>query len=124
MATSMHFGPDELTCRCCGRGLDLINPRLLDLLEQLRWNIGGLPLVLSCAYRCPAHNAEVGGVMGSQHVLGNAADVLLPDGLSMGEFRWYAAQLPFDGIGCYPAAEFLHLDVRAGGIGQHIYWEG
>lgn len=122
--TSEHFSNEEISCRCCGQGADLVSDRLLELLEQLRYNTGGLPLNVSCVYRCPKHNSEVGGVPNSQHVLGTAADVLCPDHLSMEEFKWYCENLPFDGIGVYWNSEFIHVDVREGGIGAGYYWEG
>lgn len=128
MPTSQHFSADELRCHgegCCDGGVQHISPRLLDLLEQLRYNTGGLPLEISCAYRCPIHNAEVGGAKYSQHQYGTAADVLRPDHLSYGEFKWYVDQLPFDGIGIYEDQDFIHVDVRNGGIGgpgDHIYF--
>ena len=123
--SSKYFSDVELQCHgdgCCDGGAYNVSPRLLELLDQLRENIGG-PLNLSCAYRCPVHNAEVGGVPNSQHVLGNAADILCPDWLSMGEFKWYVEQLPFDGVGVYDSG-FIHVDVRDGGIFGGYYWEG
>lgn len=123
MPTSEHFSESELTCHHCGEGIEQINPRLLELLEQLRENVGG-PLQLSCAYRCPYWNEQVGGVENSQHVLGNAADVLVPDWLTIDEFLWYTQQLPFDGRGVYRDSQFIHLDVRDGGVEAGYYWEG
>ena len=123
MPTSEHFSESELTCHHCGEGIEQINPRLLELLEQLRENVGG-PLQLSCAYRCPYWNEQVGGVPNSQHVLGNAADVLVPDWLTIDEFLWYTQQLPFDGRGVYRDSQFIHLDVRDGGVDAGYYWEG
>lgn len=120
MPTSEHFSESELSCHCCGRGVEKISPRLLELLEQLRANIGG-PLEISCAYRCPKHNAEVGGVPNSQHVLGTAADVQTPNYEhchTPKQLLWYCEQLPFDGIGLYDWG--CHVDVREGGIGVGI----
>lgn len=121
---SEHFSDEELACHCCGEGADLVSDRLLNLLEQLRENIGG-PIEISCAYRCPEHNAEVGGVPNSQHVLGTAADVQTPDYEwchTPEQLKWYCEQLPFDGIGLYDWG--CHVDVREGGIGAGIFWEG
>lgn len=112
---SEHFAVSEFVCHCCGKGSDKISPRLIELLEQLRANIGGLPLHINSGYRCPKHNAEVGGVDNSQHVLGTAADVACPDGLSIEQFKWYVQQLPFDWAGVYPDSDFIHVDVRNGG---------
>ena len=131
MATSEHFSADELSCNHCGRGADIVSARLLELVEQLRYNCGGYPLQCNCAYRCPKHNAEVGGVPNSQHVLGTAMDIQCPSQLTIGQFKWYCEQLPFDGIGYYPWTDengggFIHVDVRWGGVSDscnRAYWE-
>lgn len=127
---SEHFSAEELMCHGkeqghCNCGVETaekVSPRLLELLEQLRYNIGGLPIEISCAYRCPVHNRhpEVGGVENSQHVLGTAADIQYPSYMSHGEFKWYVEQLPFDGIGEYDWG--LHVDTRYGGIGERVTW--
>ena len=120
---SEHFAENEFTCKHCGTGADKISPRLIELLEQLRYNIGGYPLHINSGYRCPTHNANIGGVPNSQHVQGTAADIACPKELSFGEFKWYVDQLPFDGIGIYEP-DFIHVDVRNGGKNSKIYWEG
>lgn len=127
---SEHFSKSEFWCHgqeqgtcSCNHSLN-INPRLINLLEQLRANIGGLPLYVNSGYRCPVHNAAVGGVSNSQHMLGNAADIARPTQLSFEDFRWYVEQLPFDGIGLYYAGDFIHCDVRHGGIGSNIVFYG
>lgn len=63
-----YFDRSEFVCKCCGEepGIDV---RLQNILDAMRERVGR-PLELSCAYRCPSHNAEVGGVPNSQHVLG------------------------------------------------------
>ena len=124
---SKYFSDYELMCHGaeqgdCNCGLETaanVSPRLLELLDQLRKNIGG-PLEVSCVYRCPEHNAQVGGVPNSQHVLGTAADTQWPDFLSHGEYEWYVRQLPFDGIGIYDWG--IHVDVRDGGINAGYEW--
>lgn len=127
---SEHFSKSEFWCHgieqgtChCNHSID-INPKLIELVEQLRYNIGGYPLHINSGYRCPEHNSAVGGVMDSQHILGNAADISRPDQLSFEEFKWYVTQLPFDGIGLYYAGDFIHCDVRHGGIGSQIIFYG
>ena len=133
MATSEHFSEAEVACHHCGQGAEIVSARLLELVEQLRLNIGGYALQCNCAYRCPEHNAEVGGVPNSQHVLGTAMDIQCPPQLTIGQFKWYAEQLPFDAIGYYPFSDengggFLHVDVRYGGIttdpDDKVTWEG
>lgn len=127
---SEHFSKSEFWCHgieqgtCnCNHSIN-INPRLIDLVEQLRSNIGGYPLYINSGYRCPEHNAAVGGVSNSQHMLGNAADIAVPCELSFEQFQWYVEQLPFDGIGLYYTGNFIHCDVRYGGVGEHIIFYG
>ena len=123
---SKYFSESEMRCHgdgCCDGGAYNVSPRLLELLDQLRENVGG-PITATCMYRCPQHNAEVGGVSNSQHVQGTAADLACPDFLTMGEFKWYCEQLPFDGMGIYNDSQFIHVDVRDGGVGNRYYWEG
>ena len=122
-AELMCHGADQGDCSCGEETAYRVNPRLLELLDQLRENVGG-PLELSCAYRCPAHNAAVGGVEYSQHVLGNAADIIVPDWLTIDQFLWYTQQLSFDGRGVYRNDGFIHCDSREGGIDAGYYWEG
>lgn len=112
MKLSEHFDSSEFACKCgCGgmnNGAD-INPRLVQVLERMR-QIIGKPLELSCAYRCPTHNAEVGGMSNSQHIYGTAADVQTPAGSSPSELYQAAEQAGADGIGLYPWG--VHVDVR------------
>lgn len=118
-----HFDSSEFTCHCCGQGT--VDPRLIELLEELRAKVGK-PIHVNCGYRCPKHNAEVGGVQNSQHVKGTAADITIP-AISFDKAAELVKSLPFDGTGFYPplsagGAWFIHLDVRDGGIGSHIEW--
>ena len=111
---SKYFSEAETSCHC-GCGGNVINPLLLKKLDELREMIGG-PLELSCAYRCPEHNAEVNGVPDSQHVKGTAADVQTPDFdhcKTPDQLAWYCEQIGFDGIGIYEWG--CHVDVRDNG---------
>ena len=109
---SKYFSDEELACKCCGQLPDGgMEQRLLAVLDAIREEIGA-PLTLSCAYRCPAHNAEVGGVPNSQHVQGCAADVLLPDGMTVDGLAELAERCGADGIGRYWSQGFVHVDTR------------
>lgn len=124
---SKHFDIEEFTCHCCGKGADKINDRLITLLEQLRDKVNA-PIHVNCGYRCPKHNAEVGGVPNSAHTLGVAADIYVPN-ISYERAKELVMQLPFDGVGLYPPLEkgglwFIHVDTRAGGIADRYFWEG
>lgn len=121
---SKYFTEDEMTCHCCGGLPDGgINPVLLDKLDALREAIG-MPIHVSCMYRCPDHNAAVGGEVDSQHVKGNAADIYT-DGLTVDQLADAAAAEGFDGIGRYYDRDFVHVDVRDDGASPNGYtWTG
>lgn len=46
----------------------------VEVLQPIR-DAWGQPIVVTSGYRCPKLNAAVGGVKGSQHLLGQAADI-------------------------------------------------
>lgn len=48
---------------------------MLNMAEEIRRENGGNPMIVSSAYRCAKHNAEVGGVANSHHLYGQAMDV-------------------------------------------------
>ena len=73
-----NFKVGEFQCKCCG---DLPeNARsnevaLVDnLLDPVR-DVFGHEIKVNSGYRCPRHNAKVGGVKNSQHLTGEAADI-------------------------------------------------
>jgi hypothetical protein len=51
--------------------LGVLAERLLDPVRD-RW---GAPIAVNSGYRCPELNRAVGGAAGSQHMLGEAADI-------------------------------------------------
>lgn len=85
MKLSEYFDSSEFACKCGCGGMNNgagVNHRLVQVVETMR-QLCGCPLELSCAYRCPDHNAEVGGVWNSQHVYGEAADVQTPPAIPL-----------------------------------------
>lgn len=51
-----------------------MQPIFLEQLDLAR-EISGVPYVINSGFRTPEHNAEVGGVPGSSHLTGWAADI-------------------------------------------------
>ena len=124
---SKNFDAEEFVCHCCGKGADKIDARLIELLEELRAKVNA-SIHINCGYRCPKHNAEVGGVPDSQHVKGTAADIYVPK-VAFDKVRQIIESMPFDGVGVYPPLEtgglwFIHTDTRSGGIADRYFWEG
>lgn len=107
MKLSQHFTREEFRCPCCGQCG--ITWDVVARLEQLRHELGDLPIIVTSGYRCHAHNAEVGGVRNSYHTLGLAADIKVktktPD-----EVAAAAERVGFTGIGIYPS--WTHVDIR------------
>lgn len=115
-----YFATSEFCCQHCGALPEGgMNPVLLEKLDQLR-ELAGRPIIVTSGYRCPAHNAEVGGVPDSQHVQGNAADIYC-DGLTVDELADLAVQVGMDGIGRYYDQGFVHCDVRSNGTEPNGY---
>ena len=76
------FKFEEFRCRCCS-GLpplakENIKALVDNVLDPARQRYGG-PVLVNSGYRCPKHNAEVGGVPNSQHMRGEAADICCGD---------------------------------------------
>ncbi len=104
-----NFNLIEFECRCCGQVK--LDPQLLAGLQTLRDKLGQ-PVVLTSAYRCPQHNAAIGGAERSQHMLGKAADISLRNmPLSIAELVKLAEEIGFRGIGLY-RSPMLHVDTR------------
>jgi hypothetical protein len=66
-----HFAAREMACKHCG--VLRIRSELLTALEKWR-TLLGRPISIESGYRCPTHNAAVGGARDSMHMTGCAAD--------------------------------------------------
>lgn len=125
MKVGKYFDESEFACKCSNHGfhddgtpcLDhVIDKRLVDLLDAIRERLG-VPVYILSGYRCPTHNAEVGGVSNSQHVLGMAADITY-DGIDVDYLANLAEECASEvlgegiGIGRYYYQDFVHVDVR------------
>ena len=88
MQLSSHFELNELIVSELAARRGIANdptPEVIDnlrrlcqsVLEPLRVKLGR-PVVITSGYRCAALNSAVGGSPTSHHVLGRAADVLVP----------------------------------------------
>lgn len=126
---SAHFTDTELACHHCG--VNACTQELVDALEALRVSVG-VPIQLDDAYRCPVHNAAVGGVPHSQHELGMAADIKI-QGMTPPRMYQAALRIPAfanGGIGVAEHGGYIHVDVRAvkarwcyGANGQQCAWD-
>lgn len=89
------------------------------VLQPLR-KAWGRPLTVNSGYRSPGLNAAVGGVPGSQHVRGEAADIAAPDPLLLAQTA-VRSRIPFDQMILY--STFVHISHRPHGPqrGQILY---
>ena len=103
-----NFSRAEFACHC-GCGFDDISENLINVLQHLR-NALDEPIHILSGCRCTQHNAICGGVKDSQHLKGNAADIVVvglsPDSLA----DLLETNFKIGGIGIYP--RFVHIDVR------------
>lgn len=101
-----HFEKEEFACPCCGE--NKISSKLVGYLDRAR-ELSGVPFVVTSGYRCEKHNEEVGGVPGSSHTKGLAADIAVPNN----EVRYWVLEALFTvgfkriGVG----DEFVHVDI-------------
>jgi len=112
-----YFSLYEFQCPCCKRVM--LSPDLLVRLNHLRMVINK-PIYINSGYRCKEENHKVGGVTGSYHLKGMAADIHIKDYL-LYDLLLYAQEIGFTGIGFYEKENFLHLDVRPG---EKRVWKG
>lgn len=121
---SEHFDRSEFACKC-GCGLSTPDPLLIASLEMLRSH-SGKPLKIISGLRCTARNLSIGGAPDSQHVVGNAADIVMAR-LAPHELYIMAAGVPAffkGGIGLYPESGFVHVDIRDTGMARWGYLHG
>lgn len=114
MQLTPHFTLLEFTRSAAADRLRVDNtptPKALDnlkrtaqMLERVRAHLGGAPIIITSGYRGPAVNQAVGGVTSSDHLSGEAADIVVPQ---------YGTP--------YAVAKALAPHIDALGIGQIIY---
>jgi len=92
-----------------------MDPRLFDVLWEVYRESGSRePIHIISSYRSPKTNAMLrrrssGVSEHSQHMLGKAMDIRLPD-VDTARLRAIAMKLQYGGVGYYPSSEFVHVD--------------
>ena len=90
--------------------------KLVGQLQFLR-DYTGRAITVNSGYRSPEHNAKIGGVKNSQHLLGKAADITI-EGLKPAEvYRLINELIDMGlmlqgGLGLYEKKGFVHYDIR------------
>lgn len=108
---SAHFTLDEFADPRTGEAK--VDPRLVQLLEVLRAELGHVPIRITSGYRSPDTNRAAGGASDSEHLTGRAADIDVA-GKSPREVAAVARRVGFTGVGTYSA--HVHVDVRPGPV--------
>ena len=100
------FSPQEIASK--GEGELLVDTDAISRLQKLRDRLNK-PMVLTSAYRSPAHNRRVGGAKNSYHMQGVAFDVRM-ENHDPHQFETAARAEGFTGFGYYPKSGFMHID--------------
>lgn len=107
LAGNFHAG--EFKCKCNRCSTMLIDEKLVQILQKIRDHFG-VSVNVNSGYRCPEHNAEVGGSSSSHHMRGMAADIRVK-GITPKEVAEYAESIGVKRIGLYEGdeGEFVHI---------------
>lgn len=109
---SKNFNSKEFECSCSKCADQFIEQKLIDKLQRVR-DTYGKSITITSGYRCPEHNAAVGGKIGSAHMSGLAADVA-PTLMTLDELDdlYEICYNVFDNIGDGRNKKFIHVDDR------------
>tara|TARA_R100001198_G_C5024053_1_gene93131 strand:- start:39 stop:422 length:384 start_codon:yes stop_codon:yes gene_type:complete len=122
MPTWKYFSNEELICK--GTGEYGMYDHFMYKLDALREELGR-PLIITSAYRHPAHNSAIGGAPNSPHTLGRAVDIQCMGGLAY-DIMQLAFKHGMTGIGVSQRgnhdSRFLHLDDLTNGDDRSRPW--
>lgn len=110
-----YFVKDEFTCKC-GCKMNNIDLKLVKILDDIRSHYNK-KIIITSGCRCESHNNNVGGVKGSKHVLGKAADFYVK-GISSVELLEYTKSLVLNGTLRYTYTNttnmngVVHIDIN------------
>lgn len=110
----MFFKITEFNCQCQSPTCTAphIEMSLVMALERVRKALGH-PIRITSGVRCAPHNKRVGGVKGSQHLVGQAADITCEAEHRDKLYELCREEPAFKGIGDGRATRgFIHVDVR------------
>jgi len=125
MRLTEHFDLEEFTASQIAdrQGIDNTPPaaavealRALctNVLEPLHAALGAV--LVSSGYRCPALNTAIGGSASSQHVRGEAADLIVSGRTIAEVFNWLQVHAPYDQlIREFPPKGWVHVSFVTAG---------
>ena len=106
---SANFQVKEFACRD-GSDIVSVDMELVQVLQDVR-DYFAAPVTVNSAFRTPAYNKKAGGVTGSQHIRGTAADIAVK-GVSPDDIYRYLDEKYPDSYGIGKYQTFTHIDVR------------
>ena len=103
-----NFKVSEFACKC-GCGYNVIDQRVIDMAQIIRDALG-VPIHVNSGCRCEKHNASptVGGVQGSFHTKGLAADL----SCSLGAKKLFAVVADLKARGKLPDLDYAILYIK------------
>lgn len=106
-----YFTREEFACRCgnCGGFPEEPDRILVQLAERTRQHFGK-PVLVSSGVRCAVHNAAVGGVSNSRHLLGKAMDFCV-QGYAAQPVLAYLQQQPELRYAYAIDGSYVHMDI-------------
>ena len=116
MKLTKNFTKEEFDSKDGAKMPRVVLNNIKELAEQLQFlrDYTGKAITINSAYRSPKHNASIGGVRKSRHVLGMAADITIQDYLPSETYKLIenlitARKMKQGGLGSYTT--FTHYDI-------------
>jgi len=117
---SKNFSAEEFFCKCGLCPKKYPHEVLIDTLQNVR-RLTDIPMVITSGVRCEKYNKQVGGMVGSRHVHGLAADIECNNGIDRFILiREFMKQPKIRGIGVY--RQFIHIDVKTDKRERKVIW--
>lgn len=115
--TAYRHGMDNTMPEAPRRSVAALVDNVLDPLREA-W---GKPLTVTSGYRCPALNKAVSGVVNSQHLRGEAADITTGNVVDNRRLFQLAQDLalPFDQLIDERGFAWIHISHKADGKNRH-----
>lgn len=104
-----YFNQKEFACKC-GCGADKMEEKLIRTADKVREYFGA-QITVSSGRRCAKHNANVGGVVNSRHLLGKAMDFQVR-GKTSAQVLFYVQKLPEIRYAYAIDGSFVHMDIE------------
>ncbi len=122
---SKYFNIDEFKCKHCNKIPENMPPEeLIKTLENIREHFNK-PVIINSGYRCPEHNAKVGGAKASRHIVGDAVDIRVKDVKTIDVYNYVINTFNDKPFGIAkkiiqdPFRGFVHIDTR----GKKARWD-